>query len=106
MIDEQEQPKALELGSKQRRYLKSLAHHLRVTVQVGSNGVSDGVIGAVDQALTQHELIKVRMREPEDKKGSANALAAATSSCLCGLVGHTMILYRPNPEEPEIRLPK
>ena len=105
-MEEQEDPKALELGSKQRRYLKSLAHHLRVTVQVGSNGVTDGVVGAVDEALARHELIKVRMREPEDKKGSANALATATESCLCGLVGHTMILYRPHPEEPEIRLPR
>ena len=105
-MEEREEPKALELGSKQRRHLKSLAHHLRVTVQVGSNGVTDGVVGAVDDALARHELIKVRMREPEDKKGSANALATATEPCLCGLVGHTMILYRPHPEEPEIRLPK
>ena len=105
-MEEKEELKALELGSKQRRYLKTLAHHLRVTVQVGSNGVTDGVIGAVDDALLRHELIKVRMREPEDKKGAAKALATSTESCLCGLVGHTVILYRPHPEEPEIKLPR
>jgi RNA-binding protein len=105
-MEEKEEPKALELASKQRRYLKTLAHHLRVTVQVGSNGVTDGVVGAVDDALLRHELIKVRMREPEDKKGAAQALATSTESCLCGLVGHTVILYRPHPEEPEIKLPR
>ena len=44
--------------------------------------------------------------EPEDKKQAAKDLATQTGSCLCALVGHTAILYRPHPEEPEIKLPR
>jgi RNA-binding protein YhbY len=64
------------------------------------------VVGAVDAALGDHELVKVRLLAPPDKKALAEALAAATHSHLCGLVGHTVILYRPDPEAPKIELPE
>ena len=60
----------------------------------------------MDRALLDHELIKVRMREPPDKKAMAAELAARTDACLCGLVGHTAILSRPHPERPRIALPR
>lgn len=104
-MNEDAPKKALELNAKAKRYLKAMAHHMRAVVTVGQNGVTEGVLGAVDSALLQHELIKVRMHEPESKKAAAQSLAAQTSSCLCALVGHTVILYRPHPEEPEIKLP-
>lgn len=95
----------MQLPSYQRKYLRELAHALRPIVQVGQEGVSDGVIGAVAQALLDHELIKVRMYDPEDKHAMAAALAERAGACLCGLIGHTAILYRPHPEEPTIVLP-
>ncbi len=69
---------------------------------VGREGVTDAVLRAVDEALTTHELVKVRLHEPEDKKADATTLADGTGSALCGLVGHTVILYRPHPERPRI----
>ncbi|HYD48964.1 MAG TPA: ribosome assembly RNA-binding protein YhbY [Terriglobales bacterium] len=95
---------ATEIDSKQRRKLRALAHHLKPVVQVGQAGVSDEVIAAVEQALLDHELIKVQMREPEDKKAMAQQLAAATGAALCGLLGHVVLLYRPHPEKPRLQL--
>jgi RNA-binding protein len=95
----------MQLPSYQRKYLRELAHALKPIVQIGHEGVSEGVLGAVAQALLDHELIKVRMHDPEDKKGMAAELAERAGACLCGLVGHTAILYRPHPEEPTIALP-
>lgn len=94
----------LEISGKNRKKLRGLAHDLQPVVQVGHEGLSDGVVAAVDAALLAHELIKVRMREPSDKKSWADELAAATGAALCGLIGHTVILYRPHPEKPKIRL--
>ena len=74
-------------------------------VHIGQGGLSEGVVRAVEQALLDHELIKVRLHEPADKKAEAEALAVATGSALCGLVGHTVILYRPHPDKPQIRIP-
>ena len=95
---------ALTLTSRQRKHLRGLAHSLEPVVQVGQAGVTDAVLRNVDEALLAHELVKVRLHEPEDKHGDAARLAEGTDAVLCGLVGHTVILYRPHPENPRITL--
>jgi putative YhbY family RNA-binding protein len=62
----------------QRRYLRGLANPLRPIVHVGAAGVTESVIAATDQALADHELVKVRLHEPEDKHAMADELAART----------------------------
>jgi RNA-binding protein len=74
-------------------------------VHVGSAGIGPPILDALEAALTDHELVKVRLHEPEDKKGLARALADQSGAALCGLVGHTAILYRAHPESPRIELP-
>ena len=98
--------KAPELRGFQRRYLRSLANPMRALVQVGDAGISEGILGAIDAALRDHELIKIRLRQPDDRKALAKELACRTDSALCGVVGHTVILYRPHAEEPVIDLPR
>ena len=88
-----------------RRHLQALAHHLKPVVQVGSGGLTEPVFAAVRAALLDHELIKVRLQNPDDKRALGTALAAASASTLCALVGHTVILYRPHPKTPRIELP-
>lgn len=90
----------------QRRHLRSLAHGLRPVVIVGEAGLSEAVVRALDRALLDHELVKVRLRQPEDKKAMAAELAARGGAELCGLVGHTAILYRRHPDRPRIQLPE
>ena len=94
----------LTLTSRQRKHLRGLAHSLEPVVQVGQAGVTDAVLRNVDEALLAHELVKVRLHEPEDKHGDAARLAEGSGAALCGLVGHTVILYRPHPEKPRIVL--
>ncbi len=90
----------------QRKFLRKLAHPLKPVVHVGAAGLAPPVLAALDAALTDHELVKVRLHEPDDKKGLARALADESQAELCGLVGHTVILYRPHPEEPVIDVPQ
>jgi RNA-binding protein len=89
------------LSSAQRRNLRAQAHHLEPVVQVGHHGVTDAVLKQVIEQLRAHELIKVRLHEPEDKQSMAAALAGGTGSTLCGLVGHTAILYKRHPTQPK-----
>lgn len=96
----------LELAGFQRKFLRGRAHALKPVVQVGQNGVTEQVIDAVDAALLAHELIKVRLTRPPDKRAMAHALASGAGAALCGLVGHTVILYRPHPDHPRIELPQ
>ena len=78
-----------------RTRLRAEAHTLKPVVIVGENGITEGIILAVHEALCQHELIKVRMHDPEDKKAAAAQLATEAHAVLLGLRGHTVILYRP-----------
>lgn len=98
-------PPAPVLKGAQRKWLRGQAHPLRPIVHVGGSGISAAVMKALDEALLDHELVKVRLLEPEDKKASAEQLAERTGAALCGLVGHTVILYRPHPDEPKLALP-
>ncbi|MBU1242212.1 YhbY family RNA-binding protein [Myxococcota bacterium] len=83
------------LNGMERTRLRGEAHHLKPIVIVGENGISEGLILAVHEALCQHELIKVRMHDPEDKHAAAEQMAAEAHAVLLGLRGHTVILYRP-----------
>jgi RNA-binding protein len=95
------------MNGKQRRYLRGLGHHLEPVVQVGKEGVSEGLAAALDAALQQHELIKVRLGEHagEDRHGLAGELARAGGAELVQVLGRTLLLYRRNVEEPKIKLP-
>ena len=94
-----------DLKGHQKKFLRKLAHSLKPVVQVGEAGISDAVARALDDALSAHELVKVRLRQPDDKKAAAEELAATVRAGLCGVVGHTVILFRPNPDDPKIDLP-
>jgi RNA-binding protein len=96
------------IGSRQRQYLRSLAHALSPLVQVGKEGVSDRVVEAVDRALTDHELVKVKVLEtsPLDRREAGEALADALRADLVQGIGRVVVLYRRHPEKPRITLPR
>ena len=101
----QRRPRA-DLTSKQRKHLRGLAHHLSPLVRVGHEGLSDGVVAAIDDALLAHELIKVKLLEtaPTEKKAFAEEVAVRCGAHVAGVVGRTVILYRRHPERPQVRL--
>lgn len=75
---------------------------------LGKEGASEGVVQAVDQALTDHELIKVRLPEGErdERAGFVEALTKGTKSAHVGTIGRVVILYRRHPNDPKIVLPR
>lgn len=95
------------LNGKQRRYLRGLGHDLKPIVLVGKDGIDDGLVAAVDQALTDHELIKLKVGESAnlDRHDAAEALAHKTRSEIAQVLGNTVLLYRAHPEDPAIELP-
>ncbi len=93
------------LAGSQRTYLRGLAHKLRPVIQVGKNGITPELIKAVDEALTIHELIKIKYGDfKEEKKELSEDIAQQTSSETVGLIGNVVILYRQNPDEEKRRI--
>jgi RNA-binding protein len=95
------------LTGKQRHHLRGLGHDLKPIVLVGKDGIDDGVIAAVDQALTDHELVKIKIGESAelDRHEAAEAIAKRTHSEVAQVLGNTVLLYRADPEEPKIAFP-
>lgn len=95
------------LTSKQKQFLKGLAHPLAPIVRVGRGGVSDSVVAETKKSLEAHELIKVRIDADDSalRKELAAKLASSSDSQIAGMIGKTLILYREREEKPSIKLP-
>lgn len=95
------------LTTKQRAYLRGLAHSLSPIVRVGKAGVTDSVIAETRNSLDSHELITVRIEVEagSERRELAGRLAEATDAQIAGTIGKIAILYRERDEKPEIKLP-
>ncbi len=90
----------MALTGKQRRGLRALGHHLSVVVQLGQQGVVPSVVEAVQQALKDHELIKIRIGDgPLDRHEAAEALVRETGAELAQLLGRTALLFKQRKEK-------
>lgn len=96
------------LTSKQRAYLRGLANTIDTILYIGKGGISDALIKQADDALTARELIKGKCLEnsPLNSREAADLIAASTESDVVQVIGSKFVLYRPNPDEPVIKLPK
>lgn len=97
-----------ELSTKQRKHLRALAHHLDPVVHVGQKGVTDELVASVDKALTDHELIKIKLLEgvPHDRHEVGPLLADRCEAHDVGIVGRVVTLYRRHPQKPKVDLPR
>ena len=94
----------------EKKYLRGLAHDLKPVVLIGKDGITDRIVRAADEGLSQHELIKIKFndfKEKNQKETLAGELVVRTGSAQIGMIGHTAILYRPqtDPAKQRIRLP-
>lgn len=95
-----------KLTGKQVRFLRGLGHHLQPVVMVGKEELSEALIASVEEALTSHELIKIRLQEGcmLDRKEVADSLSRMTGGQVAQILGKTILLYRPS-DENLIQLP-
>lgn len=98
----------MTLNNTQIRFLREQAHHLMALVRIGDNGLSPEIIKEINKVLSHHELVKIKI--PGGDKASKQAIIAdiveQTDSDVIQSIGNTVTLYRANPDEPKIMLPK
>ncbi|MBS6008564.1 ribosome assembly RNA-binding protein YhbY [Haemophilus parahaemolyticus] len=97
----------MNLTTKQRQFLKGLAHHLSPVVMLGGNGLTEGVLAEIDNALNHHELIKVKIAgaDREVKQLIIDAIVRETNAVNVQTIGHILVLYRQS-DDKKITLPK
>jgi RNA-binding protein len=97
----------MALSEKQKKHLRRLAHPLSPIVMLGNDGLTEGVVGELDRALTDHELVKVaaRVGARDARDAALAALAARTLSEVVQRIGNVGVFYRRRQELPKILLP-
>ncbi|MFS7196597.1 ribosome assembly RNA-binding protein YhbY [Rahnella inusitata] len=98
----------MNLNNKQKQYLKGLAHPLKPVVMLGNNGLTEGVLAEIEQALAHHELIKIKVaaEERETKALIVDAIVRETKASNVQVIGNMLVLYRPSTEDRKIILPR
>ncbi|MDR7072827.1 ribosome assembly RNA-binding protein YhbY [Fictibacillus barbaricus] len=95
------------LTGKQKRFLRSKAHHIHPIFQVGKGGVNENMVKQVDEALEARELIKVSVLQncEDDKQTVADELSNGTKAELVQVIGSTIVLYKESINQKRIQLP-
>ncbi|NRD75908.1 ribosome assembly RNA-binding protein YhbY [Bacillus sp. BRMEA1] len=95
------------LTGKQKRFLRSKAHHLNPIFQVGKGGVNENMIKQIADALEARELLKVSVLQncEDDKSVVAEQLADGTEADIAQIIGNTIVLYKESVENKQITLP-
>ena len=84
------------LTGKQRAQLRKLANPLAVTLHIGKDGVTEGVVEQLSVLLENHELVKGKVLENAmaSPKTVAEALCEETGADGVQVIGTKFVLYR------------
>lgn len=89
--------------AEQKRF-KAIGHSLKPVVTIAGNGLSDAVVLELTRAVTDHELIKVRINadDREDKQATTEKVISAVDAELVQSIGSIVLIYKaakkPNPK--------
>ncbi|MFZ0871855.1 MAG: YhbY family RNA-binding protein [Rhodanobacter sp.] len=98
----------MALSSSQIRYLRSLAHDLSPLILLGAKGATEAVVKELGLTLDIHELVKVKLSggDKDERQAQIDVLIAGTQAEKIHQIGHVVVLFRRNVEEPKIALPR
>lgn len=90
----------MSLSQAQKKAFRSIGHHLDPVVTVSENGLSEGVMAELDRALSDHELVKVKLavNDRETRRQAIDELAQDARADIVQTIGKMALLYRHNPK--------
>ncbi|OHD82352.1 MAG: RNA-binding protein [Spirochaetes bacterium RIFOXYC1_FULL_54_7] len=87
------------LTSKQRAHLAGLATKLDPIVYLGKAGAATGVSEALERALVDHELVKLRFIDFKGERNElARQLATQSGAELIRVIGNVGVFFRQQPD--------
>ncbi|MGB5166664.1 MAG: ribosome assembly RNA-binding protein YhbY [Woeseiaceae bacterium] len=98
----------MKLTEAQQKFLRSRGHALKPLIMIGNAGLSEAVFAEFDSTITHHELIKVKIRgaDRDTRDAIITDLCERGAATLVQRVGNVALLYRANPEQNRILLPR
>ena len=78
------------------KQLRAIGHKLKPVVTIAGKGLTEGVISEVDRALTDHELIKVKLAvgSREARAEIAREVSAQSGAQIVQSIGNVILLLR------------
>ena len=89
----------MKLSSKERNYLRKLAHDIEPVVRIGKQGLNETVLDSINKAITKQELIKIKILSNSDEIITRDLQKEIEEYAKCVAVydiGHTMIFFKEN----------
>ena len=98
----------MPLSKKQIKFLRAKCHDLKAVIMMGQKGLTDEVLNELDNALTHHELVKVKLSvdDRELRKQISAEICDKSHAQEVQSIGKTLSVYRVNPDKAIIELPK
>ena len=95
----------MTLSPAEKKRLRGIGHRLPVVVRIGDKGLTDNLVGELERALHDHELVKIQAEIPDRRarRETIELLGARCEAELVQVLGKTALLYRRNPK-PDPRL--
>lgn len=89
----------MQLDNATIKRLKGIGHELKPVVMIGNNGITPAIIEEIDRALTDHELIKVKLPagSKHDRDLFTTELATTAKADVIHTIGRMALLLRKNP---------
>ena len=83
-----------------KKQLRKNSYSLKPVVIIGQNGLTDAVLSEIDASLNAHELIKIRIREPNKDKRDEQCLQIQKKlgAEIIHQIGFIFVFYRLNPK--------
>lgn len=89
------------LKGKQRAYLRGLANKTKAIMQIGKEGVSEGVLTQLEEMLEAREIVKVSILENSglEVKDTANEVCEKVGAEFVQAIGSKFTIYRQSSEK-------
>ena len=94
----------MKLASQDKKQLRTIAHSLSPVVTIAQKGLSENVNDEIERALSQHELIKIKIfaADRDARKEIMLQICESANAELVQSIGNIAVIYRaaekPNPK--------
>ncbi len=101
----------MNLTNSRRKSLRALGHRLKPIITIAGNGLTEGVAAEVERALSDHELIKLKLQidDPGARRELASRICDQHGATLVQTVGKVALILRearqPNPKLSNLQRP-
>ena len=79
-----------------KKKFRAIGHHLKPIVTVAGNGLSESVMSEISRAITDHELIKIKVlaEDRSERKALILAINEANQTEIIQTIGNMALLYK------------